>query len=89
MADAPKQNRSPGDAMTFHGSREKFQKAYAAGRDAYHEAQDDRRAHTAMVYSKLLDLYERVFREWPSLARRLERRNRPTTLFGNNDQDVL
>jgi hypothetical protein len=35
--------------MTFHESREKFQKGYAAGRDAYHEAQDDRRVHTATV----------------------------------------
>ena len=40
--------------MTFHESREKFQKGYAAGRDAYHEAQDDRRVHTATVVITLL-----------------------------------
>ncbi len=48
-------------------------------------------ASVALVWlcSMLRDVYERILGEPPSLARWLKRRNRPTTLFGNNDQDVL
>lgn len=43
------------------------------------------------LYLKSLDLYERIYGEPPEglWMRWLKRRNRPTTLFGKNDQDVL
>jgi hypothetical protein len=43
------------------------------------------------LYFKLPQLYERIFgRPLESLPMRwLKRRNRPTTIFGKNDEDVL
>lgn len=41
------------------------------------------------LFPKLLDLFDRVFGEPPGLFRWLNRRNRTTTLFVKNDQDVL
>ena len=38
----------------FDESREQFRKSYAAGGDAYHRVQDDRRAYIAMVVIILL-----------------------------------
>jgi len=40
------------------------------------------------LFPKFLDLFERVFGEVGLMAW-LKRRNRPVTLFGKNDQDVL
>jgi hypothetical protein len=40
--------------MTFHEFREQFRKSYAAGGDAYHRVQDDRRAHVALIVITVL-----------------------------------
>jgi hypothetical protein len=45
----------------------------------------------AWLYLKGLELYERAFGHPPEslLMRWLRRRNRPTTILGKNDEDVL
>ena len=43
------------------------------------------------LYVKFLEIYERVVGHAPESlgARWLKRRNRPATIFGKNDEDVL
>ena len=59
--------------MTFDESRERFRKSYVAGRDAYQSAQEDRRAHIAMVVITVLGavLFEFLehYTTWSSIAR--------------------